>query len=160
MVLCAQLDAESDAIFYTPADLGMEARTKPKSDDFNAYLRRLESRKGTTASNSESVQWVRLVDVVWVLYPEELCPLVKKKKWELYEVEMQSDAAKREQFQKLEQLALYYHAVLQLYAELCLGRSYNCIEPIAKMFPYEMLRHGADEAAAACPAGILRPVHA
>ena len=49
------------------------------------------------------------------------------------------DADARVKFDEQKRLALYYVAQLDLFAEMCLDRSYNSIGTLEQHFPYEML---------------------
>ena len=44
----------------------------------------------------------------------------------------------REDFRRLHQLATYYASQLELFADLCLGRSYHCIYALEAQFSFEL----------------------
>ena len=123
----------SDALFYEPGDMGLAGK-RPSS--VSAELSRYMSRTGTPA---ERYQWVRLEDLVWRLRPERLCKDATGKSWDDYRSMMDTTPSEKDNFDKLKQLAEHYHVNLGLYAELCLDRSYNCIEYLKDQFSYELL---------------------
>ena len=45
----------------------------------------------------------------------------------------------KRRFERHHTLAKFYVAQVLLYAELCLGRSYNCIGKLETMFPFELV---------------------
>jgi hypothetical protein len=123
----------SDDLYYQPSDIGLTPATPPNvSDELAHYL-------GRSATMSKRYQWARLEDFVWTLRPERLCESMTGKTWESYQIELEAKPAEKDKFDKLQQLAAYYHCNLELYAEMCLGRSYNCIEQLKKQFSYELL---------------------
>jgi hypothetical protein len=123
----------SNELFYTPGDMGLVGKSV---SSFSAELSRYMSRTGTSA---ERYQWVRLEDLVWTLLPDRLCKGVTGRTWDAYRHLMDTKPSEKEKFDKQKQLAEYYQENLGLYAELCLDRSYNCIEYLKDQFSYELL---------------------
>eukprot|EP00937_MAST-01D_sp_MAST-1D-sp2_P004933 g4933.t1 len=135
----------SDTLFYTPADLGLVKSDKygpvTKDEDMlppGPELARYFKRCGTAVRR----YWVRLEHVVWTLKPELLCEVVVGKSWEHYEKELLKDPVQEKRFNDMRKLALYYHANIELFAELALGRNSNCINALEEQFSYELLISG------------------
>ena len=55
---------------------------------------------------------------------------------------LRADLREQRIFDARMQLAQYYEAQLKLFAEMCLDRSYNCIEKLELMFPHDLLVAG------------------
>jgi hypothetical protein len=135
----------SSALFYEAGDLGLTPRTLAPPAEFAEYEQRA-AKLGHSRPPDTSMAWVRLTELVWVLRPEELCETVTKKSWSkldaLMKVDSEEGRLQKQRFNRLKRLALYYHANLELFAELCLDRSYNCIEALSRQFPYDLLVTG------------------
>lgn len=129
-------------LFHSPAKLGLESHNVKTSNSFSSYIRALDG------TQLKTVEAVKLAQIAWVLEPDRLAhlPECAGRPW-LAVKESLKDKQALNKFEYCLQLAQYYQSQLELFAEMCLDRSYNCIESLERMFTFDMLIVGmADEA--------------
>jgi hypothetical protein len=132
----------SDALFYDPKTLRMKVMQHPRVCSTPRRLLSPLTRawaQPPPASQEDLIDWVYVENLCWVLQPETLCEPVTGHKWADLAHRMTSDAAERDTFERLLQLASYFVAQLTLLAKLCQGTSSNCIKVIQESVPYELL---------------------
>ena len=113
------------------------------------------------SSSCSPTSWVEIEELCWILNPTKYWALVHPGKAEPEGLDdwMDSTTAKdgssmgsfrrhsmntkqfgdKRRFERHHTLAKFYVAQVLLYAELCLGRSYNCIGKLETMFPFELV---------------------
>lgn len=126
-------------LYHDPASMGLPVRRVKTPAGLRRYLEGLEP-----GADHSTVDAVPLASLVWVLEPENLCELelCGGVAWTEMEFKLRLDEEAMATHKLILQLAEYYRSMLGLFAEMCLDRSYNCIEAIEKQFSYDMLVAG------------------
>jgi hypothetical protein len=104
-----------DELFWSPASMGLTLYTIQDED------------------------WVLLQEFSWVLDRPRLCKVFTGKNWSQLEAESKKDPILAARLHRQNQLAEYYVGQLTLHGKQCFGRSYNCIDWFAKIYPYTTL---------------------
>jgi hypothetical protein len=137
------------ATVYANAPVAAKFTPRP-----SAYV---HASSSSPSSSSPPTSWVEIEELCWILNPTKYWALVHPGKAEPEGLVdwMDSTTAKNgssmgsfhrhstfedtRSFERHHTLAKFYVAQILLYAELCLGRSYNCIGKLETMFPFELV---------------------
>ena len=125
--------------FYSPdalgSQLGLGLRTRKirTPEGLSKYLR-------SVGEPLVRDTWVRLEEIAWTQDPEKLYTVVHDKPnprtWREYREQMKSVRWMEAVFDKKKALADFYLTLIQLYSEMCLDRSYNCIAALEQQFSH------------------------
>jgi hypothetical protein len=126
--------AGQDHLFHSPKALKLPTThlsMTPRS------LREYTEGLGVDIETAPPREWTRLELISWTQDPEQLYPKFHNNA--AWPGAMNLPDEERHLFEKKKQLADFYEAQIDLYSEMCLDRSYNCIEALEGQFSYEML---------------------